>query len=90
MGVIPVQFPAGQTAQSLGLDGTEIFSISGIEELNAGTTPDTVRVIASPSEHSAADKSVVEFDARVRIDTPGEADYYRNGGILPYVLRQLV
>jgi len=90
MGVIPLQFPAGQTAQSLGLDGTEIFSISGIEELNAGTTPDTVRVIASPSEHSAADKSVVEFDARVRIDTPGEADYYRNGGILPYVLRQLV
>jgi len=90
MGVIPLQFPEGQTAETLGLDGTEIFSISGIDALNAGTTPDTVRVIASPSEHSAANKSVVEFDARVRIDTPGEADYYRNGGILPYVLRQLV
>ena len=90
MGVIPLQFPEGQTAETLGLDGTEIFSISGIDALNAGKTPDTVRVIASPSEHSAADKSVVEFDARVRIDTPGEADYYRNGGILPYVLRQLV
>ncbi len=90
MGVIPLQFPEGQTAETLGLDGTEIFSISGIDALNAGKTPDTVRVIASPSEHSAANKSVVEFDARVRIDTPGEADYYRNGGILPYVLRQLV
>ncbi len=90
MGVIPLQFPEGQTAETLGLDGTEIFSISGIDALNAGTTPDTVRVIASPSEHCASDKSVVEFDARVRIDTPGEADYYRNGGILPYVLRQLV
>ena len=90
MGVIPLQFPEGQTAGSLGLDGTEVFSISGIDALNAGDTPDTVRVVASPSEHSSAGKAVVEFDARVRIDTPGEADYYRNGGILPYVLRQLV
>lgn len=90
MGVIPLQFPEGQSAQSLGLDGSEIFSISGIDALNDGHTPETVRVVASPSEHSAAGKAVVEFDARVRIDTPGEADYYRNGGILPYVLRQLV
>jgi len=90
MGVIPLQFPAGSTAESLGLDGTEIVSISGIEELNEGRTPATVRVTATPSEHSAVGKQVVEFDAVVRIDTPGEADYYRNGGILQYVLRSLV
>lgn len=90
MGVIPLQFPAGKNAESLGLDGTEIFDIIGIEQLNAGVTPKTLRVIARPSEHSAAGKAVVEFDAVVRIDTPGEADYYRNGGILQYVLRSLV
>jgi aconitate hydratase len=89
MGVLPLQFPAGQSADSLGLDGTEVFSITGIEELNQGVTPKTVRVVASPSAHSAAGKPVVEFDAVVRIDTPGEADYYRNGGILQYVLRSL-
>ncbi len=90
MGVIPLQFPAGETADSLGLDGTEEVSISGITELNAGTTPRTVRVTATPSAHSPAGKTPVEFDAVVRIDTPGEADYYRNGGILQYVLRSLV
>jgi len=90
MGVLPLQFPAGQNAESLGLDGTEVFNISGVEELNNGVTPKTVRVTASPSSHSAAGKPVVEFDAVVRIDTPGEADYYRNGGILQYVLRSLV
>jgi aconitate hydratase len=90
MGVIPLQFPAGESADSLGLDGTEVFSITGIEQLNEGVTPKTVRVVATPSEHSAAGKPVVEFDAVVRIDTPGEADYYRNGGILQYVLRSLV
>ncbi|MEO5533726.1 MAG: aconitate hydratase AcnA [Pseudolysinimonas sp.] len=90
MGVIPLQFPAGQTADSLGLDGTEVVSISGIEALNSGSTPKTVHVTAVPSEHSAPGKSTVEFDAVVRIDTPGEADYYRNGGILQYVLRSLV
>ncbi|MDF1479757.1 aconitate hydratase AcnA [Leifsonia sp. H3M29-4] len=90
MGVIPLQFPAGQTADSLGLDGTEVVTISGIEALNAGTTPKSVRVVAAPSEHSAPGKATVEFDAVVRIDTPGEADYYRNGGILQYVLRSLV
>ena len=90
MGVLPLQFPAGQNAESLGLDGTEIFSITGVEELNDGVTPKTVRVSAVPSGHSAAGKPVVEFDAVVRIDTPGEADYYRNGGILQYVLRSLV
>ena len=90
MGVIPLQFPAGETAESLGLDGTEVLAISGIEELNEGRTPRTVHVVATPSEHSAQGKETVEFDAVVRIDTPGEADYYRNGGILQYVLRSLV
>jgi aconitate hydratase len=90
MGVLPLQFPAGKSADSLGLDGTEEFEITGIEELNSGTTPKTVRVVAKPTAHSAAGKPVVEFDAVVRIDTPGEADYYRNGGILQYVLRSLV
>jgi aconitate hydratase len=90
MGVLPLQFPVGQTAESLGLDGTEVFSITGVEELNKGVTPKTVRVTATPSSHSAAGKPAVEFDAVVRIDTPGEADYYRNGGILQYVLRSLV
>ncbi len=90
MGVIPLQFPAGESADSLGLDGTESIEITGIEQLNDGTTPRTVRVVATPSAHSAAGRAPVEFDAVVRIDTPGEADYYRNGGILQYVLRSLV
>ncbi|MGV8969536.1 MAG: aconitate hydratase AcnA [Microbacteriaceae bacterium] len=90
MGVLPLQFPDGQSWQSLGLDGTEIISISGVEELNEGRTPKTLHVVAAPSEHSVAGKSTVEFDAVLRIDTPGEADYYRNGGILQYVLRSLV
>ncbi|MGO2663703.1 aconitate hydratase AcnA, partial [Mycetocola reblochoni] len=90
MGVVPLQFPVGESAESLGLDGTEVVSISGLEQLNDGTTPKTVHVTAEPSEHSPAGKATVEFDAVVRIDTPGEADYYRNGGILQYVLRELV
>ncbi len=90
MGVVPLQFPAGESWASLGLDGTEIVSISGLEQLNAGVTPKTVHVTAAPSEFSATGKPTIEFDAIVRIDTPGEADYYRNGGILQYVLRSLV
>jgi aconitate hydratase len=90
MGVVPLQFPAGENAASLGLDGTEVFAISGITALNDGVTPQTLRVTATPSEHSGPGKSVVEFDAVVRIDTPAEADYYRNGGILHYVLRSLL
>ncbi len=90
MGVLPLQFPKGETADSLGLDGTEEFSFDGIAVLNQGSTPKTVKVTAKPSAHSPAGKQVVEFDAVVRIDTPGEADYYRNGGILQYVLRSLV
>ncbi len=85
MGVLPLQYPVGENADSLGLDGTETFAISGATELNAGTTPRTLHVRAEK-----ADGEVVEFDAPLRIDTPGEADYYRNGGILQYVLRQLV
>jgi aconitate hydratase len=90
MGVIPLQFPAGDNADSLGLTGTEVFTFSGIEQLNDGVTPRTVRVTAHPTDHSPAGSSVVEFDALVRIDTPGEADYYRNGGILQFVLRSLL
>jgi aconitate hydratase len=90
MGVLPLQFPAGQSAASLGLDGTEIFDVAGVEQLNEGITPKTLRVTATPSAHSKEGKAVVEFDAVLRIDTPGEADYYRNGGILQYVLRSLV
>lgn len=90
MGVVPLQFPAGESWKSLGLDGTEIVSIAGLEQLNEGVTPKTVHVTAAPSEFSPEGKQTVEFDAVVRIDTPGEADYYRNGGILQYVLRSLV
>ncbi|WP_296181108.1 aconitate hydratase AcnA [uncultured Mobiluncus sp.] len=85
MGILPLQFPEGQSADSLGLDGTETFDISGVTALNEGKTPKTVKVCATK-----ADGSKVEFDAVVRIDTPGEADYYRNDGILRYVLRNLV
>jgi aconitate hydratase len=80
MGVIPLQFPEGETAESLGLTGEETFAISGITALNDGDTPRTVKVSTDTG---------VEFDAVVRIDTPGEANYYRNGGIMQYVLRNL-
>ena len=85
MGVLPLQFPEGESYAALGLDGTETYDIAGIEALNAGETPKTVHVTATK-----ADGTVVGFDAVVRIDTPGEADYYRNGGILQYVLRNLM
>jgi aconitate hydratase len=85
MGVLPLQFPAGQTADSLGLTGTETFDVVGITELNNGKIPGTVSVTAT-----SADGSKVSFQAVVRIDTPGEADYFRHGGILQYVLRSLV
>jgi aconitate hydratase len=85
MGVLPLQYPAGQNAASLGLTGTETFSISGVTALNEGITPRTVAV-----EAVGASGTTVRFDAVLRIDTPGEADYYRNGGILQYVLRSLL
>lgn len=85
MGVVPLQFPAGESWKSLGIDGTETFDFEGIETLNEGVTPETVKVTATKE-----DGSVIEFDAVTRIDTPGEADYYRNGGILPFVLRSMM
>ncbi|AUI52342.1 aconitate hydratase AcnA [Arthrobacter crystallopoietes] len=84
MGVLPLQYAAGENAASLGLSGTETFSFEGVTELNNGSTPKTVKVTATDEDGKS-----VSFDAVVRIDTPGEADYYRNGGILQYVLRQL-
>jgi aconitate hydratase len=84
MGVLPLQFPAGESAATLGLSGTETFSVEGVTALNEGTTPRTLKVTAT-----AEDGSTTSFDAVLRIDTPGEADYYRNGGILQYVLRQI-
>lgn len=81
MGVLPLQFPEGQSAETLGLTGEESFSFTGVTELNEGRTPRTVKVTTDTG---------VEFDAVVRIDTPGEADYYRNGGIMQYVLRSLI
>jgi aconitate hydratase len=80
MGVLPLQFKDGETAATLGLDGTEVFSISGITALNNGGVPKELTV-------TAGDK---KFTAKVRIDTPGEADYYRHGGIMQYVLRSLL
>lgn len=80
MGVLPLQFKDGENAESLGLTGEEIFSIEGVTELNQGGIPSTVKV-------SAGGKT---FTAKVRIDTPGEADYYRHGGIMQYVLRSLL
>ncbi len=84
MGVLPLQYPEGENAESLGLTGEETFSFAGVTGLNDGSTPRTVKVTAAPQDGQST-----EFDAVVRIDTPGEANYYRNGGILPYVLRSL-
>jgi aconitate hydratase len=80
MGVLPLQYPEGENAESLGLTGEETFSFTGITALNEGEIPATVHVRAGD----------VEFDALLRIDTPGEASYYRNGGIMQYVLRSLL
>jgi aconitate hydratase len=85
MGVLPLQFPEGQNAESLGLTGEETFDVVGVTELNEGRTPKTLTVTAQ-----APDGALKEFDAVVRIDTPGEANYYRNGGIMQFVLRSLL
>ena len=84
MGVLPLQFPAGQSADSLGLTGEETFDFTGITAINDGI-PDTVHVKAAQENGQ-----IIEFDAVVRIDTPGEANYYRHGGIMQYVLRSLI
>ena len=80
MGVLPLELPEGESADSLGLTGEEIFEISGVDGFNVGGTPATVHV----------DAGATAFDAVVRVDTPAEAAYYRHGGIMPYVLRQLL
>ena len=80
MGVLPLQYKPGESASTLGLTGHEVFSVEGIEELNSGTIPNEVAVTADGKR----------FSAIVRIDTPGEADYYRHGGIMQYVLRSLL
>jgi aconitate hydratase len=81
MGVLPLQFPDGESAESLGLSGEETFDITGFAEpLSKGELPRTCTVRAGERE----------FEARVRIDTPKEAEYFRHGGILHYVLRQLL
>jgi aconitate hydratase len=80
MGVLPLQFKDGETAASLGLKGTETFAITGITALNSGGVPKELTVTADS----------ITFTAQVRIDTPGEADYYRHGGIMQYVLRSLL
>ena len=85
MGVLPLQFPEGMNAGTLGLEGDELFTIRGIEAMNAGPIPASVSV-----EAVGPGGRIMEFSAIVRIDTPGEADYYRNGGILQYVLRSLL
>ncbi|WP_297747906.1 aconitate hydratase AcnA [uncultured Tessaracoccus sp.] len=85
MGVLPLQFPEGESAESLGLTGEETFSVDGVTELNDGVTPKTMKVTAV-----APDGKETTFDAVVRIDTPGERAYYLNGGIMQYVLRNLI
>ncbi len=83
MGVLPLQYPEGENAESLGLSGEETFQITGIEAMNDGDKPETVKVKATGGS------SDVEFDAVVRIDTPGELGYFRHGGIMHYVLRSI-
>jgi aconitate hydratase len=85
MGVLPLMFPAGKTAASLGLTGQEVFDITGLDNAEAKT----VKVVATPPAKDGKPGTPIEFEARVRIDTPKERDYYRHGGILQYVLRQL-
>ena len=80
MGVLPLQYRPGESAATLGLTGREVFEITGIEEINNGPVPREVTVRADGTE----------FQAVVRIDTPGEAEYYRHGGIMQYVLRSLL
>ena len=84
MGVLPLQFATGEDADSLGLTGEETFEITGITALNSCVTPKTVAVLAT-----APDGRETRFNALVRIDTPGERNYYVHGGIMQYVLRNL-
>ena len=93
MGVLPLQFPEGTTAQSLGLDGSEVFSITGLSEVIKPAETITLEVQCKNRPASAkatADRQKRSVPVKLRIDTPIEIDYYRHGGILPYVLRQLL
>jgi aconitate hydratase len=83
MGVLPLQYADGQSAEALGLTGREVYSVTGLGSLNQGVSPKTVKVTATEGDRTT------EFEARLRIDTPMEAQYYRHGGILPYMLRQM-
>ena len=90
MGVLPLQFPDGQSADSLGLSGEEVFSIEGIAAaMNDGGSPPSEVQVTAVNEDPARPEPV-SFAARVRIDTPREAEYFRHGGILQFVLRQLL
>jgi aconitate hydratase len=84
MGVVPLQFYKGDSAESVGLTGTELYDIAGLEALNQGELPKELTVVATDGEGGTT-----EFRVVVRIDTPMEAEYYRHGGILQYVLRQM-
>jgi aconitate hydratase len=84
MGVLPLEYLAGETAATFGLDGTEVIDVTGLQALNHGTVPDTITVTATRS-----DGERIDFDVRLRIDTATEVEYYRHGGVLNYVLRQL-
>ena len=84
MGVLPLQFVAGESAATYDLDGTEVYSVRGLEPLNQGETVPKVTVSAIRANGDEA-----RFEVRLRIDTPTEADYYRHGGVLNFVLRQL-
>ena len=97
MGVLPLQYKPGESASTLGLSGQEVFTITGIEELNSGIIPNEVVVTVTPFRGVEGGSSPLgqtadgkQFNAIVRIDTPGEADYYRHGGIMQYVLRSLL
>ncbi|HVC68419.1 MAG TPA: aconitate hydratase AcnA [Acidimicrobiales bacterium] len=83
MGVLPLQYADGESAETLGLSGHEVFSVTGLDSLNDGVSPKTVRVTATEGDRTS------QFEVRLRIDTPMEAQYYRHGGILPYMLRQM-
>jgi len=89
MGVLPLEFPEGKTAASLGLDGTSSLTIRGISAFSSGRHPRVLTVTATRPDRHGSSPVLVQFEARVRIDTPGEAEYFRHGGILPYVLRSL-
>jgi aconitate hydratase len=86
MGVLPLQFRPGDSIASLGLTGHEVFDVTGIEAMNSGPVPREVAVVA----HGDGDAGDREFQAVVRIDTPGEAEYFRHGGIMQFVLRTLL